>query len=119
MPEGDDLIFAKIKINQTLLGKIINILYKPSELNITIYTNDGNSYKFRLIPGMATSGFVVSPLIESAKDFNIAYTSLSLLKNKGVKSFFIEPNNYNFLWNKVYEVELFKLNTPKHSIQPQ
>jgi hypothetical protein len=117
LPDGDHLIFAKIKIHQTFFGKIINILFKPSELNITINTNDGDSLNFRLIPGMAISGFVISPLIESAKDFNNAYTSISLLKNKGVKSFFIKPNNYNFLWNKVYEVELFKVNPPKHSVQ--
>lgn len=103
---GKEFVYAKIKITKTFVGKIISFIFKPSELKITINLKSGEVKTYRFIAGMAESGFIISPLVESETDFILAYSGDKYLKNKKVKSFKIEPVNFNFIWKGVYNIEL-------------
>lgn len=104
------IIFAKIKIKKTLIGKFVSFIFKPSELQITLNLKGGEVKVFRLIAGMAESGFVISPHIESEVDFILGFAGDKYLMSKKVDSFVIDSVNFGLLWNKSYSVQLNELN---------
>lgn len=72
VPENNTAIFVKIEINQTLGGKILNILYKPSPIFISI-NQGGESEIFRLTTSMAKEGMLLSPLLNDLSALQCFY----------------------------------------------
>ena len=68
-PANDGPIWAEIEITQSLKGKIASFFYKPPVLLMRTTLKDGRSRPFRIVPAMARSGFLISPVIESTKSF--------------------------------------------------
>lgn len=66
---GGDPIWAELDINKSWLGDIVSTLYKPPILTMKVTLHDGQQKAFRLIPGMARAGFILSPLIGDEKSF--------------------------------------------------
>ena len=68
-------VFAQLDIHTTLAGRLLSLLYKPPILYIQVVTEPASSEgrgerrEFRLIPGEAASGFLLSPLVISTSDF--------------------------------------------------
>lgn len=66
VPEFHDApIWTRIDIEPTFIGRLMAFLFKPPEVHITVTTHDGSERKFRLIPAMAKTGFLLSPLIDN------------------------------------------------------
>jgi hypothetical protein len=70
---GNGPIWAKLEINQTTLESLISAFYKPPSLTLAVSLRGGQRFYFRLIPGMARSGFLLSPLIND----NASYVALA------------------------------------------
>ena len=68
-PMSNGPIWATFEINQTLLGTLASTLYKPPILWLAVSTRDGKHLRNRLVPGMARSGFVLSPVIPNCWAF--------------------------------------------------
>jgi len=115
VPSVKGLIFVKIEVKPTLLGRLMNILFKTSELRIQIFLENGKSNNYRIIPGMAKSGFILSPLVENTKDFETLISKQSLDTLHQVKSFTIAPVNQFWQWNKEFQVEFKSINFPTGS----
>ena len=112
VPESKLPIFAQIEIKPTVLGRIASILFKPSQLQITLELKNGIKKQFRIIAGMAKSGFVLSPLIENTTEFEMLYGESGFLDKKQVKSFAIAPRNgKTMLWNDEYAVTFSQIKT--------
>ncbi len=63
-------IWAEIKISQTpWWGSVIPLFYKPAILKLAVFMRNGQRLDFRLIPGMARIGFLLSPLIKDNMSF--------------------------------------------------
>jgi hypothetical protein len=62
-------IWAEMEINQSLWGSAVSALYKPPILRLMASLHDGRQLSFRLIPGMARSGFLLSPLVTNITSF--------------------------------------------------
>jgi len=60
---SNGIIWVEMEINQTLAGRIISVFYKPSILTLSVTLSDGLLKDFRLVPGMARGGFLLSPLV--------------------------------------------------------
>ena len=112
VPNGSMPIFAEINIKQNLLGEIVNILYKPSQLQIKVTLQDGSIKTFRLVSGMIASGFLISPCIENTLDFSLLYGSMNSLSKKRVKSFSIAPAYGKWQWERKYNVSFKEIVTP-------
>lgn len=70
LPSTDnELIWAEIKIDQSLRGKITAFFYKPPLLWINVTLKDGRTRPFRIVPGIARAGFLLSPVVESTRSF--------------------------------------------------
>ena len=66
-------IWAEIEINNSLAGSLVSTLYKPPMLLLTVSLRDGGRFDSCLVPAMAQSGFLLSPVIGNA----LAFASLA------------------------------------------
>jgi hypothetical protein len=66
---GEDPVFLSLDLRLTLLGRLVEFLFKPPHLQLGVTTADGGEQIYRLIPGIAREGFVVSPMVRTARDF--------------------------------------------------
>jgi hypothetical protein len=62
-------LWAEMEINQSVWGVVVSTLYKPPVLTLAVSLRDGRQLRFRLVPGMARSGFLLSPLVNDNASF--------------------------------------------------
>lgn len=116
LPVSDQPLFAKIEITPTIIGRLASILFKPSQLQLTVELGSGIKKQYRIVSGMAKSGFIVSPLIENTLDFSMLYADAGPLDEKIVKSISISPKGRNsLLWKNEYAISLTKINPKTYS----
>lgn len=107
MPNSNQMLFAEIKIKQTLIGRLISFLFKPSQLQISVILERGDTKTYRIPSKMAESGFIISPVMESSEDFVAAYDDPKFLRQNRVKSFVISSRKRGgFFWEKNYDITL-------------
>lgn len=106
---NEKLIYVNIDINKSFFGKICNTLFKTPILWIELTFENGNKEKYRIIPGIASSGFILSPSIKSIGDF-FSFSIGTDLKQNQVKSFKI-INDSNCCYQNNIEILLRKINT--------
>ncbi len=63
------LIWAEIEIKKSLAGTLVAAFYKPPALRIAVSLKNHAQKTFRLIPGLAAGGFLLSPLVADTKSF--------------------------------------------------
>jgi hypothetical protein len=68
-------VWAEIEINNSLVGNMLSTLYKPPMLLLTVSLRDGDQYDFCLVPAMARSGFLLSPVIEDNRSFAALFST--------------------------------------------
>jgi len=62
-------VWAELEISPSVLGSMASLFYKPPMLQIAVSLRVGHRPPFRLVPGMARSGFLLSPLIQNNGTF--------------------------------------------------
>ncbi|MGZ7041821.1 MAG: hypothetical protein ACXVH7_08535, partial [Thermoanaerobaculia bacterium] len=72
---ADTPLFVVIDIRPNLPGRITTILFKMPAIHATVETDRGEALHYRMIPGIAAAGFILSPLVQSASDFAELYGS--------------------------------------------
>ena len=112
VPSAKGLIFVEFDIKPTLLGRLMNVLFKTSELRIQVFLENGQSKDYRIIPGMAKSGFILSPLVENTKDFETLISKQSMETLNQVKTLTIAPVNQFWQWNKEFSIEFKDVQFP-------
>ena len=106
VPDHSAAVFASISIRPTLLGRVMGIVYKPDQLQITVALADGTSRTHRLVSGMAKAGFLISPWIQSTADFGALYGGVEYLAGQEVISFAIQPVGEGRHWEESFDVVL-------------
>lgn len=114
VPRGGGVVFAEITLKRNFLGDVSNAFFKPGMLALHLTLKNGSTKKYRIVSGMAKSGFVISPLIEDTKDFSSVFANSSFSSEKEVASFSIEPTDLGALWNDDYQIRLFSLQYDRH-----
>lgn len=104
VPPSTMPLFTEISIEQNIFGKLLDFLYKPSQLRISMHLENGDSRTYRIVANMAKSGFVLSPLIDSTAEFGFLYAKKGALDGKRVRSFSIFPAAVKKLWKPRYTV---------------
>lgn len=110
LPATPQNLYASVDIQPTLLGRMKTIFFKSSELGIAARLEDGSVKQFRLIPGMASSNFLLSPLIEKTAEFSLLYTDPKSLEKKKVKAISIWAEGNPRDWQKTYILSLKSIN---------
>ena len=105
VPEHRKALFVNLEIKPTIWGRLAILLYKPSQLHIAFELKNGHKRQYRMIASMATSGFLLSPLIENTAEFTQLYDEQHRLDAKMVKSFIIASDqSKTWLWNPDYVI---------------
>ncbi len=111
LPDSEEVLFAEFDIKPTLFGRAMSIIYKRPKIEISIVLESGRSRTYRIIPGMAKSGFIISPLIERTREFiflNKPYQSY--LSPNRVKSIVISSTQGIFKsWDEHFMLRLGKV----------
>jgi len=109
VPKAKGIIFAKVSIKLTSLGKLMKLFFKPSLLYINLHLADKNKVKKRFIADMGQSEFLISPFISNTEEFLMLYTEKRFYKNNEVEAFSITPKKWDFLWAQEYSVEFIEV----------
>ncbi|HML12202.1 MAG TPA: hypothetical protein VK456_02785 [Xanthobacteraceae bacterium] len=67
IPDGPQ--FLRVTIKKTPLGGLVELLFRPGIVWMTVGFSDGTIRGYRVVPAMAEAGFLISPWIASARDF--------------------------------------------------
>ena len=62
-------VWVEIEIRKSPAGTVVSALYKPPLLMLIVSLQDHTERRFRLVPGMARGGFLLSPLIADNRSF--------------------------------------------------
>ncbi len=57
--------WLSLDLQPSVKGKLWGLLYRPNLVYIRLRTEDGRTLLYRFIPGMARTGFLVNPLIQT------------------------------------------------------
>lgn len=119
LPQGPHILFAEIDVVPTVLGRLAQVVFKPAPLHISVSLADGHNETYRLIPSMARTGLVLSPLIRSTTDFiHLAEGQFQSLEPNRIKSFRIEPAWGGF-WKREYLLSVSFLEANPPAAPPQ
>jgi hypothetical protein len=109
VPEGDQLIFAKIYLEYTFLGRITNLIYKTPPIYLEAISKDNSQHRFRVIPSTLVAGVSVSFIPLNLED------TRCMLENcfqNNIVSFHLAGPGINYFKNNV-QIEFFNLVSDK------
>ena len=64
-----DLTWTRITIEKTFFGRLLSTLFQPPLITMSVRFDDDTESEYRIVPGIARSGFLLSPFINSRADF--------------------------------------------------
>jgi hypothetical protein len=119
LPPTPSPVWAEIDVEPTMLGRLINILFKLPDLYLSGSFSDGSTHDYRFLSGIGRSGFLISPVIEDTDQF-IAFLSpdrAALLADRALTSFSLAPRPWarktvRWLWQPRVSVKLRRFDPP-------
>lgn len=90
VPGSAGPVFVHVDTRLTLVGKLLNFLFRPPDLRMEVTLASGDKHLFRLIPGIVREGFLLSPLVQNAQQFH-ALASGVPAPERAVTSFRVLP----------------------------
>ncbi|MBU3624384.1 hypothetical protein [Polynucleobacter sp. AP-Latsch-80-C2] len=114
-PKNNGLVYMQLDIEPTLSGRLLNIFFKSSELRMMVYLKSGAVRNYRIIPSMAKTGFILSPLIENSVEFSSLFLDPKILAPNEVESFAIYPENKAWAWKQAFKIQFSEFNFPLKS----
>ncbi|MBY8096165.1 hypothetical protein KW490_18315 [Vibrio fluvialis] len=118
LPQGE-FLFSTIKFNSSVLGKLVSLFYKKPIVKIRYHYNDGSIKDYRLVPGITSSGFYLSPVVNNSFDLlnNIVHPCFN---NSCPNAFDIHVGDgFAPLLYRDIEVKIFKHELPDNIIEPE
>lgn len=110
VPAHDGIVIARIHMRPTLLGQAVLMAYKLPQVYIELALTTGKTLRYRYIPEMGETGFVLSPLVASNDDFVAMAAGHNTASVKEIR--LVSPSN--LLWKKDIHMTLEILH-----VQPQ
>lgn len=117
VPETNEPIWLTIDFDKSIVSRIGALLYKSPEYMFEYKTNDGQLYQEKLVPSIAGTGFLISPLISTNNELLAAKSEPEYQKYlrgesnalKKVIGFRIKCGRLENICNKNYHVEFSKV----------
>lgn len=114
IPEFDGQVYMTAKVRPSVLGKLKSLLFKPSYLLSRVTLKSGQAYEYRVISGMMQTPFLVSPLVESSKEFLSMYVSADFIDVKKVDSITIYSNKVDDRgWLDTVSIKFYGMKNPQ------
>ena len=110
VPSAVPFVWVSMRFHPTVLGRAASILFKRPALRLDVITSDGRSKSFRLIAGMASAGFLLSPTVSTAHDFvALRSTAADVLTSRRVTSITVRQEGRHGLWGERFDLRLAPL----------
>ncbi|QYA03980.1 hypothetical protein [Rhizobium sp. B21/90] len=77
LPNQPGPMMLSVKMHPTVLGRLLDLLYRPPLTALIVTYEDGSETAYRIIPAMAAEGFLISPLVSTPSDYLIVSTGHS------------------------------------------
>lgn len=108
-------VFVNIRTRKTFLGRIVQFLFKPGTMWLTVKLADDSLQTYRIIPELIRSGFVLSPLIDDNEKLSALFAGYPELYPKSrVVAFEVNLDGLaKFVYEPTVEVEVRRLLTEK------
>ncbi len=85
-------VFATVDVRPTLLGRLAAFLYRPPPLAVTVRFADGQERPYQFLSGIGISGFVLSPLVDNATEFEALADGTPAPPDRTVTGFSIDTS---------------------------
>jgi hypothetical protein len=112
VPRPHGVIVAEIHMHRSTRSRLAAALFKPSIINADIRLVGGATRHYRFIPGEAELGFVLSPLIEWAKDFGFVTAASDKLRDSVVETFRLQQESAFNGVDATYDLALYDMEVP-------
>ena len=112
LPAGNDLLWAEIDLEPTLIGRGLAMLYKPPLVTIVVEIPGRPPRRFRLVPDLARAGFLLSPLVETRdawRSLADGTWSFELSGDRPTSIAFSAGEHQSTLYRDRIDVRLFRL----------
>ena len=114
-------LWAEMEINKSVFGNIVSVFYKPTILRMMVSMRGGQNLYFRLVPGMARGGFLLSPVIGDKSSFiSLASTdgwrNLSGLEVTTITISAATKSGATLCYQSRIKLRLYRLDYPRQNI---
>jgi hypothetical protein len=114
IPATAKAVWAKIKIRETLAGRFVRAVWKAPVVEMVVGDAFKKRRRFRLVPGNAEAGFLLSPMVEDSEQFLDLYVPDTPPSGREVSSIAVEiPKWASLLYAPDIDVSLTELDLPK------
>jgi hypothetical protein len=108
-------IFVRIDLGPTIIGRLLNLAFKPPELRIALTYANGEHADFRYVAGMGATGFLLSPAVTTKEQFVALQSTVreGYFRSSLPVSFKIyEAESPGLAWRSLYAAKLSQLSIP-------
>ena len=123
LPVTDGPVWAEIEVSKTLPGDLFSLFYKSTTLMAKVKLADQSEQDYRLIPGMAKAGFLLSPNVINNKSFTaLAQGNETALAPKTVIAMTIFESDESvppFCYQRQAKIRFYRLEFPAQKIKIQ
>ena len=89
---GDGPTWATLDIRLDLAGRLLSALFRPPLPGLVVRLSDGTTRRFHLVPAMAAAGFLLTPLVDNASDYEVLSADRRAGPGRRVESFAVEAS---------------------------
>ncbi|MBI2841022.1 MAG: hypothetical protein HYX75_22105 [Acidobacteria bacterium] len=111
-PGMADLVWARVDVRLSLIGHVLEFLFKNPWVYVEVTTEDGAQRRYMIVPALARGGFLLSPLVVNHEQFGNLYTGEGLrsLSGNRVRSLrFSTFGPRGLLYKKEIRISLYEL----------
>ncbi|MGB5710401.1 MAG: hypothetical protein WBM44_05775 [Waterburya sp.] len=119
IPNKLEPVWAKLDLHPNLWGKLASATLRLPSLYLEVETADGMQAKYRTIPDIISSGFLISPVLSDRWDFlALAATDWEqrLSRQKVTRFRIVDQGINSWLYPRTYQVELSQLQFPRQNL---
>jgi len=111
LPPADAPLQIAISLHKTLVGHIFSFLHRLPLVLMQVRLADGEVYRYRFVPSMAESGFIISPLVTNTSDFvDLAVQNPAFMAGNAVRSIAIYvPSGEDSYWQNSYTITVSRM----------
>lgn len=118
---SDGPVWAEIDVERTPAGSVASMLFKPPELLLRTTLRCGLQWTRRFVPGMARSGFILSPFVEGGAEFAALASARwpdELAGNEVISFSIIPAENFPPIgcYRNSIQVRLYRLKYPRQDL---
>ena len=111
LPSG--LAWTALGIRPTLLGRLVDFLFRPPALFIHIRYEDGRTKRYRLLSALARSGFLLTPQVEGTEGvLALLLPNRTAPGHRPVAFSLAGESGTKWLWRANYSVDLRSIEIP-------